>query len=339
MSYRVYAPGTRKGNRHWVARAWVWGEEHEFKLVEKDGSPATNARAADRLARKFIKEAERQGRADPVAAGGAPRTFAEAALRYIQGTGADGAEELRIKALAEDPIFGALALDAIVQDDINAAAQRIRRPGKRRRALLSNATKNREVITPASAVLHYAAENQWCGYRRVKRLDVPKPENRRPLVGTGVALIENTTGLEQLLLLLWFRQGWRIGESLTLRAEKIDMQERTLELWIGKARAWKVLDMHEDVFFALANLATPLPAEGPVFPWNRWQTYRWLAKLTQRLGVRFTPHMARHEFGSQVRDDRALVEIGTWTSEKSTRRYVHGDREFRRQTLARVRGR
>lgn len=340
MSYRVYAPGTRKGNVFFVARVWVWGHEHEFVCCDADGRPTKDERVARRDAKAFLAKARAEGRPAPLRPG-TPETFAQAAKRYIESTGIDGDEEKRIQALADDPIFGQLSLNVIVQDDINAAAQRVRRK-ETRRAILSNATKNREIITPASAVLHYAAENKWCGYIRVKRLPTPKPQNRRPAPGTGDLLIGNATGLERVMLLLWFRQGWRIGESLTLQAEKIDMAERTFEIWIGKAGeagVWKLIEMHDDVFFALANLDPPLPKTGPVFPWTtRDQVYWWLRKLTKRLGVAFTPHMARHEFGSLIRDDRALVEVGTWTNEKSTRRYVHGDRDFKRATLSKVRG-
>lgn len=335
MSYRLYAPGARKGNAHYVARVWVWGEEHEFICLDKAGRPTKEERSARRYAQAYLAEARRKGRPDPLEAARGPETFADAAARYIAGKAIHGPDEKRIRALAEDPIFGALALGAIVQDDIYAAAQLVRR-GKARRSITANASKNRDVITPAAAVLHYAARNHWCGWLRVEHLPEPQPETRRPAAGVGEALLVNTTGLEHLLILLWFRQGWRIGESLTLRAEKIRLAERECDLWIPKIQKWKTIELHEDVFFALANIG--LPGEGTVFPWTRWQVYRWLERLCDRLGVRFTPHMARHEFGSQVRDAKGLVEIGTWTSPASTGRYVHGDKAFRRTLLARVRG-
>lgn len=335
MSYRIYAPGTRKGNRFWLARIWVWGREHELVCREKDGSPAKDARSANRLARKFHTEAIRQGRPASITQT-KPITFADAAERYIVGRNVSRQMETRVRLLANDPIFGQLPIDGIVPADIDDAAHRIRRPNHRK-AILSNHSKNREIIAPAAAVLHYAHENEWCRYLKIKALDQPKPHNRRPVPGTGDALLSATSGLERLLILLWFRQGWRLGESLTLQADKIDLNERTIELWISKAQTWKLLEMHDDVFFELANM--DLPKQGPVFAWTRWQVYGWLRPLCTRLGLKFTPHMARHEFGSAIRDGRALVEVGTWTSEAGTRRYVHGDREFRRRILANVRGR
>jgi hypothetical protein len=32
--------------------------------------------------------------------------------------------------------------------------------------------------------------------------------------------------------------------------------------------------------------------------------------------------MARHDFGTKIRDASDLVAVGSWTSEKSTQRYV-----------------
>lgn len=335
MSYRVCPPGTRKGNRFWIARVWVWGKEHEFVCVEPDGSKAKDARAATRIAKAFHRHAIQQGRpAENVA--GKPVTFADAAEKYIVGRAVSKQMETRVRLLADDPIFGRLPLDTIVQDDVYAAAHRIRRP-KRRRATLSNHSKNREIVAPAAAVMHYAHENEWCRYLKIKALDQPSPQNRRPVAGAGDALIAAMEGRKRLLVLLWFRQGWRLGESLTLLAEKIDMRERQVEIWVSKAQTWKTLELHDDVFFEMANQG--LPKEGPVFAWTRWQVYGWLRPLCARLGIKFTPHMARHEFGSAIRDGRALVEVGTWTSERGTRRYVHGDREFRRGILAKVRGR
>ena len=334
MSYRLYAPGERKGNTAYVARLWVWGREHEFVCLDAQGRPTTDLRIARRVAKAALREAIRKGRPAPVRSG-IPITFADAAERYIIAKNVNGPNEKRIRALIDDPIFGALPLAGMVQDHILGAAQRIRR-GRRRKDSTTNASKNRDVITPSAAVLHYAADNQWCPWLRIKRLKVPAAENRRPLAGVGDALIANTTGLERLAVLLWFRQGWRIGESLTLRADKIRLAEREFDLWIPKVGQWKTIEMHDDVFFALANLAPPLPREGPVFTWTRWQVYSWLGRLCKRLGVRFTPHMARHEFGSAIRDARGLVEVGTWTSEASTGRYVHGDKEFKRAILGKV---
>ena len=97
--------------------------------------------------------------------------------------------------------------------------------------------------------------------------------------------------------------------------------------------------MHEATFEALAS--TPLPRRDRVFPWtDRQLVYKWLRPLCQRLGVAFTPHMARHNFGGLLREagatNRDLVDLGTWTSEKSTARYQHAAGDHARNVIARL---
>lgn len=323
----LYAPGERKGNRFYVYRY----QGHEFVCRDEGGEKTADARAARRAVARFHDNLTRARRAAPA---GEPRTFGEVAELYIRGRDLNAIEERRVRRLIDDDL-GGLPVALVRQADIDAAAQRIRSAAARKLET-SPATRNREVYAPAAAVLHYAEENEWAPYRRVRKLKEPRPETRRPAPEVADILLGNTEGLQRLLLLLWFRQGWRISESLTLREDKIDLPARELALYVQKARTWKTMPMHDDVFLALAN------REGSrgerVFPWTRWQVYHWLRALTRRLGVRFTPHMARHEFGSVIRDGRALVEVGSWTSEKSTARYVSGDAEFRRATMQRVGG-
>lgn len=119
-----------------------------------------------------------------------------------------------------------------------------------------------------------------------------------------------------------------------------NLQARELSLYVQKARTWKTMPMHDDVFLALANREGP--RQERVFPWTRWQVYHWLAALTERLGVRFTPHMARHEFASVLRahgaTPRDLVDAGTWTSERSTARYDRAPAERARALVNAVKG-
>jgi hypothetical protein len=322
----LYAPGERKGNRYYVYRH----QGHEFVCRDENGEKTADARAARRAVQRFHQNLSRARRAAPAG----PRTFGEVAELYIRGRDLSALEERRVRRLIADPI-GGMPVALVRQADIDAAAQRIRSPDARKLEL-SAATRNREVYAPVAAILHYAEENEWAAYRRVRRLKEPKPETRRPASGVADTLLANTEGLQHLLLLLWFRQGWRVQESLSLREDKIDLAAREMALFVRKARTWKTMPMHDDVFLALANRVGP--RQERVFPWTRWQVYHWLREITQRLGVRFTPHMARHEFGSLIRDGKALVEVGSWTSEKSTARYVSGDAEFRRAILQRVGG-
>lgn len=225
-----------------------------------------------------------------------------------------------------------MLLSAVRQIDLDRAAHSLY-PNT------ADGTKNRCVYTPAAAILHYGAENDWCEYRRIKKLKESKPETRRPDLNVQALLLANTRGLRRIFVLTIFCQGWRISETLSWREEKIDLRESKTELWIPKAKVWKAIALHYEVVAALANRteAERWHAEsgmrkrrpGYVFPWTRPdEIYRWLRPLCRQLGIRFTPHMARHEFASRLRERsgagaRDIMEAGTWTSDRSTARYDH----------------
>src|SRR3546814_2297676 len=81
--------------------------------------------------------------------------------------------------------------------------------------------------------------------------------------------------------------------------------------------------MHEEVFLALAQRPQE---EGPLWPWkSRWRVYDWLRPLCEQVGVKFTPHMARHVWGSQRNEEggtlRDALDGNTWTDPKSVMRY------------------
>jgi len=177
----------------------------------------------------------------------------------------------------------------------------------------------------ASVVLNFAAENDIRPPFRLKRFKQREPETRRPADGVRELLLKSTYGKHHLLLAIIFYQGWRISETLGLQGEHIDLQQRTLSIYIKKVQKWKTVPMHQAVFAAMQDVQIQ---RGNIFPWETRQgVYKWLSPLCERLGVRFTPHMARHAFGSALHEQahattRDIRDLGTWTSERSVSRYV-----------------
>ena len=91
------------------------------------------------------------------------------------------------------------------------------------------------IYAVGAAILHYGAENDWCEYRRIKKLKEPKPETRRPTPNALPLLLANTKGLRRLFILTIFRQGWRISETLTWREDKIDLRAMITRARSGSA--------------------------------------------------------------------------------------------------------
>jgi integrase len=314
-----YAPGQRKGNKQWIARGRINGQQYE--VVAKK---AKNKRDAKAHWTRF---------AASVSAGDTHQesevSFVSAATAYMDYRPPRKAEEAFIDRLVEH--FDGWEVAEIGQHDIAVAANDIY-PGR------SNATKNRQAYAPMSYILNYAAENGWRSHIRVKKLPERKVAKRRPVTGTEQALLAATGGDEHLLLTVLFRQGWRITETLNLTWDMVDIEARIFWLHIGKADAEKPIPMHDDVFVLLANQTDK---RGRVF--KRWSgrdaVSKWLRPLCERIKVRFTAHMARHEWASARNEDGAtasdLVAGGSWTSPRSVEPYTSVNIEHARNVVNR----
>lgn len=325
MSLRLYPPGTRN-DRWYVARGRVHGRLVEIVCRDDVGRPTRDARVARQFVRRALAEADRRQRGGVQA--GAPQTFAEAAERYLTGRNIGGDQETFVRRLITE--MGHLTLIDVRPAHIAEAAASLYPTAK-------NSSKNRMAYGPAAAVLHYAADNDWCQQRRIRKLPEPKPELRRPAPGTLTALIGATDGYKRLFLLVVGLQGMRLSETTGLRWDKINLQAAEAEIWIPKPRAWKVIALHPETVAALASVPEA-EKHGPVFPWrSRSGVYNWLRPLARGLGLRFTPHMARHAFAGELRElgatDADIADAGTWTSPRSVARYAQAPRQHARRIV------
>jgi len=191
----------------------------------------------------------------------------------------------------------------------------------------SNETKNRNVITPASAILHYAAEQRRCTYSRHRRLPVSRISKRRPAqLETMRLLLANTEGHRQLLLAWLWETGQRISDSLRLMRDDLDLQAGIARAGSSKTDERGQIGLSPELVAMLAS-APQLPA-GRVFPWrDRHAVYRWLRPLCARLGLSYTPHQSRHAMATDLRalgyDMHAIAQRGLWRDARSAERYVH----------------
>lgn len=260
-------------------------------------------------------------------------TFAKAArhfeaFRWPGGTPKDDLRRLSglVRELGQKPVAD------IVQADLVAAAEALKPLG-------SPATRNREVITPASAVLHYAADNGWCLWKRIKRHREPKPKTRAVDFDTAAALIGATDGKQRLLLLWLFKQGDRISDALSITWDMIDLTARTVSYRQGKTENDRTAPLDDELIVALANEAG---RAGRLFPWRtKSGVYKWLRPLAKGLGIAFTPHMARHSVGTWFSAEgaglRTIMEKLGYSDAKSSLRYQAGDIEVVRSVQNRLR--
>lgn len=305
QDYQLYAPGKRKGNRTYVLRAYVNGRQVE-KVLEATKLPDAKKEAGDFLA-------SIRGR-DPDAV----VTFEYAAQAYMAFRRPRPDDEKWINKLIA--YMGARDIREVRSDDIRQAADALC-------PHVQNETKVRYVYTPASAILHYAAEQDWCAYRRIRRPRILRRSSRTPASDvTMQSLLGNTSGMQRLLLAWLYETGQRLGDSLRLMWVDIELGKGAARVGSSKTDDHGEIGLSPELVAMLAN--APHLRSGRVFPWkDRWAVYRWLRPLCRRLGVQYTPHQSRHAMATDLRalgyDMRAIAERGLWRDERSAGRYVH----------------
>ena len=340
MSLYLVAPGKRKGNTYWLVRGTLGGRRYEISTKTRDREFALKVKAEIEL--------ELLGNRVPIT--GEDISFAHAANLYSAWRDPSDADRGRIEHLCA--VLGKKMIHEIRQADLVDTANRLC-PGK------SPATKNREVMRMAAAILHYAARQDYCGWLRVALFKEPRPKTRavsqdvartlinsvpdRPAYKTErtpeyIARAEAKQRKKRLLLLWLFRQGTRITDALQLETEHLDMQRRVFRLHIGKTDEWIEAPLHDEVF---AMLASDLLAAGYIFPWRtKSAVYAWLKPYAKSLAIDFTPHMARHSLGKWLNEDgaslRQIMDTLRHADPKSSIRYQSTDIEVIRESGRRL---
>jgi len=251
------------------------------------------------------------------------RTFGEAISAYARyhqisvsgpGLSADDRKNGRrlqrlITALGEHPV------GAIHRQDLLELAATVYPQG-------SAASKNREILTPARAVLNFVAElnPSWCAAPKIKSLPTLRPAPRAVgddieirLLAAAAQLSSRSTQTfagEHHLLLLWlFRAGTRITDTLRVvwedpgaRGERlgVNLSEGVVRLVIHKTQHRHELPLSPELLAALKKVPEDR-RRGRVFHWRtRSGVYTWLRPLCDTCGVYVTPHMARHTVGTRL---------------------------------------
>lgn len=309
MGYKLLAPGTRRNNTSYIVRGTVGG----IRFEERSGQ--TTREAADIWALNYITGLMRSGPSTSAAL-----TFAAAAEAYIAARRPCKDDKKHIVLLGK--WFGDKPLTEIVGADLITAAHVLK-------PTVQDVTKNRAIITPASAVLHYAEEQGWCSYRRHRRLKTSRRSPRRPASEeTMRKLLDATVGdPHRHLLMAWlYETGVRITDTLRLHNDDLSLSAGRVRIGSSKTDDHGEIGISPELVALLATTART--RAGKVFPWrDRHGVYRWLRPLCLELGVKYTPHLSRHALATDLRalgwDMRAIAERGVWRDERSAGRYTH----------------
>lgn len=286
------------------------------------------------------------------------RTFADAALSYMEG----GGEGRHLTPILKH--FGLRKLSAIGQDEIDEAARKIKPDG-------SPATRNRHVYTPVSAVLHHAASKKWCERPVIARPKTPKGRVRWITTEEAERLIDAAAPHIRPLVIFLICTGARVSEALYLDWRQVDLARSHVMLLnveaggVGtKNGESRGIPLHPRAATALAALPHRTGAvfrrdlggklwDGRVKPLGPGYESRdrkgggqiksaW-AGMCRRAGIAdFTPHDCRHTWATwhymANRDITALMDLGGWKTPAMVMRYAHANSSHHAASINRLWG-
>lgn len=315
----------RHGSPSWYLRGTVRG-------ISVDESTGTGDRkAAEEI--RAIREAELLKRS--VHGDSAVRTFAEAALSYMEA----GGERAHMAQILG--VIGRKPLAAIAQAEIDALAKKLKPQG-------GPATLNRHVYTPVSAVLHHAARKRWCDKPVIARPKEPKGRVRWITHEEAERLIDAAAPHMRPLVIFLLSTGARLSEALYLDWRDVDLSACHVVFPKTKNDEARGVPLHPRVVATLANLPhrsgavfrRSLPYEtakgdkrplGPAYEQRSGgggQIKTAWAGMCKRAGITdFSPHDCRHTWATwhyrANRDLTALMELGGWKTPSMVMRYAH----------------
>lgn len=265
-------------------------------------------------------------------------TFGEALLAFLEmHPVAKPGERRRLDRLLGH--FGGAICNTIDQAAIDNACRALLRPGA------APATRLREVITPMTSILRFAARRKWCAAPQFDRPRQAPGRTRWLTPAEFAALLHAAAPHLQPLLIFLVCTGARLSEALEMEWADVDLTRALAVFRPDRTKAGKLrlVALPPAAVAALANLPQ---RDGTVFlhphAWRDGvsEAYRFngragggqirtgFAAAVRRAGIaRCTPHDLRHTWASWHyhinRDPMKLQHDGGWQSLALVSRYAH----------------
>lgn len=256
------------------------------------------------------------------------KTVSHAIVEYIE----NGGENKYLHLINEH--LGTILLSEINQQAIDRAAREAygnyKKGPKGELRKYGKATVRRHFYTPLASVLHYAHDLGWMPYLRLRmpKVERPPPQwadkkwfkkffaHARPELAAITTFLAGT--------------GCRISETLSLRSEDVDLDERWAYVRTTKNKEPRMVYMSETV----ANAIRPYVEkdESRVFYMysSRHNVNDELQRTCKKAGITYlsTHKVGSHTFATNLAlyanmDSKALTETGRWKDPKSTHHYTH----------------
>lgn len=180
----------------------------------------------------------------------------------------------------------------------------------------SGATRNRQGITPAKAVINFNAESDLCSPIRVRHFKVDAKIKEPVTLEWLRAFSPHAGPAVEALGWFMFLTGARIGEALKVCWEDVSLNARTVLIKQSKVSNERVSHLPTPLIALLSNL--PRINERPVFVYrNPDDTKRaWYGAIKRAQIKRLTPHSCRHGFATGLLrrgvDVTTVAYLGGW---------------------------
>lgn len=258
----------------------------------------------------------------------AVRTFEEAALSYMS----QGGEARFLKPLIKH--FKGRTVGSIKPAEIRGATIELY-------PTATPATRNRQGIAPARAVVMHAHDLGWCGAVKVKQFEVPKSRKHKPVnrawLDAFIAEADKSKlpHLSALVLFMHYTAA-RVSEAIRLEGQWIDLSKRLAILEETKEGEYETAALTAELVGRLSALN---PRRGVrIFGYTDPKAVnRVMKRVAKRAGIvqRTTHSAGRHSFGTNAmalpgesasKKIKEAMTAGRWKSAKLfMETYVHTD--------------
>lgn len=243
----------------------------------------------------------------------ARRTFADAAASHIE----HGGEARYLARIIAH--FGDRPLVEICPFDIKQMAKALYPEG-------SNATLNRQALSPARAVMVHAYERGWCDYLRIRRFREDSPKRRDPASPTWLHTFARQCmqdGHPRLAAMVLFMAttGARVTEAINLRWRDVDLRQRRALLVKTKTDRNSLRSLTGEVASRMMDFQENAKPGDRVFGYaHRQSVNARIRTICARAGISYKPShtCGRHSFANNALDlgldIRSVMHAGNWRS-------------------------